>query len=107
MGYCPYFCIVCEDIEDNGWFTYKDESTYIKFIYEFGKNEVKTLFKLNIDLTNDGFEKNEIVYTYSICLKCSRKFRYKKDKLNGSCLKMHTKRKIDGKWIQDKYEHIK
>lgn len=103
MGYCPYFCIVCNDIEDNGWFNSKGKWIHDKFDLQ----EVKTLFKLDIDLKDDGFEKDWIVYTYSICLRCSRKFRYEQEKLNGSCLKMHTKRKVNGKWIYTEYKHIK
>jgi hypothetical protein len=33
MGYCPYMCIVCENIEDNGWgYNCKNFKSYQKFL---------------------------------------------------------------------------
>jgi hypothetical protein len=106
MGYYPYWCIVCNDVEDNGWHDKKGKWIHDKFDLK----EVKNVLSIDIDLwKNDyeGFEKDGEVYTYSICYKCSKKFKYERDKLNGSCLKMYTKRKVNGEWIQEEYEHIK
>ncbi len=95
MGYCPYYCIVCKDVEDNGWYKRGE------WIHEkFDLNEVKNVLKVDCNLDKGYFIEKGIVYTYSICTRCSHKFRYEKDKLNGSCLKMYTKKKLNGKWVK-------
>lgn len=104
MGYCPYLCIVCDSIEDNGWLS--------KFHYQYSDlvsmEDVKLTFGLNIDL-------NTLIYsdycstptTYALCAKCYRKYRYEKEKSQGICLKLYSKKKVDGKWTKLEYTKIK
>jgi hypothetical protein len=101
MGYCPYLCIVCENIKDNGWWNNKHNSLYSDLV---DLNDVKLIFNLNIDLTTliyGNYCSNPT--TYALCPKCYHKYRYKKEKSQGICLKLYSKRKINGKWIKLNY----
>ena len=103
MGYCPYMCIVCENIEDNGWgYNCKNFKSYQKFLDN--RNlliDVKTILNLNIDLSVLIYDDNSSTpYTFSVCPHCYRKYRYTKEYQNGICLKLYSKKKVNGNWIK-------
>ena len=105
MGYCPYLCIVCENIEDNGWWNNKHDCQYSNLV---NLNDVKIMFNLHIDLTTLIYGNyNSTPTTYALCSKCYRKYRYKKEKSQGICLKLYSKIKINGKWTNLNYIKIK
>jgi len=58
MGYNPYVCIVCGDVEDNGWFTGSDGDYY----WDRCK---KIRQQLNLTETYDDFDMTE-----DVCDKC-------------------------------------
>lgn len=87
MCYCPYLCIVCKDIKDNGW------------------GDMKVNLKKINDLSNYSCC-GEIV-TPSLCDHCYRVYRYKNEKTNGVCLKMYSKKNVNGVWTKLNYTKIK
>ena len=92
MGYCPYLCIRCKKIEDNGWGT-------DWYYFARHKNHIKQIFQLNIDLEKYEYIGNSIV-SNTLCPHCCRVYKYKKDVENGRCLKLYTRKKQNGKWIR-------
>ena len=105
MGYCPYMCIVCENVEDNGWWNKKHDSQYSDLV---DLEDVKKIFNLSIDL-------NILTYpdycstptTKAICPHCYSVYRYTKEKSQGICLKLYSKKKVNGQWVKLDYKKIK
>ena len=108
MGYCPYMCIVCENIEDNGWGynckNFKSKSYQEFFLYnnDYLLNDVKTILNLNIDLSVLIYDTStsSTPITFSVCPNCYRKYRYTKEYQNGICLKLYSRKKVNGNWIK-------
>jgi hypothetical protein len=104
MGYCPYLCIVCYNVEDNGWWNYKHGCQYSDLV---NLDKIKAMFNLNIDLNTLIYDGRSTPTTYALCPKCYMKYRYKKEKSEGVCLKLYSKKKINGKWTEIEYDKIK
>jgi hypothetical protein len=105
MCYSPYLCIICENVEDNGWLNNKHKCQYSELV---NLQDVKIMFNLNIELTTLIYDKYcSTPTTYSLCKKCYRKYRYKKEKSQGICLKLYSKIKINGKWSNLNFNKIK
>lgn len=103
MGYCPYECVVCGDIEDNGW-TDKNLKEYYKRV---NLDELNCFMKLSIGISvlkeSDGYtDENGEVITFSLCKRCYIKFIHIKAMSEGTCLKMYRRRKLNGKYIPTK-----
>lgn len=97
MGYCPYLCIVCKNVKDNGWWNKKHDCQQYFMV---DMNNVNALFNLNIDLHKLIYPQySSTPITYALCFHCYRKYRYTTEKLHGKYLKMYTKKKVNGKWI--------
>ena len=108
MGYCPYMCIVCENIKDNGW-ECKNFTSYQKFIdnRRNSLNDVKKTLNLNVNLSVLLYDNRSTPTTFTVCPCCYRKYRYTKEKQNKICLKLYSKKKVNGKWIKLDYTKIK
>lgn len=73
MGYNPYKCVVCGDVEDNGW-NHKQHCQMI--IYQnFSKCVVKNLSKSWCD---------DYGWNYDVCNKCFHNLGYSTDEDYGS-----------------------
>ncbi len=104
MCYCPYLCIVCEDVKDNGWWNHKYNCQYSNLVNLY---DVKLIFNLRINLAMLMYDNySSIPTTYALCPKCYRKYKYEKEKSRGICLKLYSKRKFNGKWIRLNYTKI-
>lgn len=99
MCYCPYECIICVDIIDNGWRD-KNKNRYIDKAYHHNLKLVTNIYTLKCGNKHGYTDKDGLVITYDLCKKCYMKYRHKADIEAGTCLKMYKKKKFDDKWIK-------
>lgn len=105
MGYCPYECIRCKDIKDNGWWNYKKSSQYSDLV---NLSDVIKFFNIEYDLKTLQYpDYCSTPITQALCKHCFRVYRYEKEKSLGICLKMYSKKKVNGKWVKMNYAKIK
>lgn len=69
MGYNPYICIVCGNIEDNGWF---DPCNYPYYSFSDRCDIVKARGIKCMDTDDDIFDGRHCI-TYDVCNKCFNK----------------------------------
>lgn len=72
MGYCPYMCVYCGDIEDNGW----DNTQYCTMVISQHYYECK--------IKNLNEIRDECNSSYDVCNTCFHNLGYSSDEDYGS-----------------------
>lgn len=93
MGYNPYMCIVCEEVEDNGWFGSYGLYSY----YDDRCRDISERLGINFERMHDDV-------TYDVCHKCWRKGKPVKDPFFET---KHTKQERKEYWAKQNKKTMK